>query len=101
MNVRAKFNAVIDAMSPWAAIGFYNALHAPADGSVHYDADVQYDAEYAASVQQMLKADMRVMRSTQRRNVLLAKAEAQLRGSVQVVRNELVRLPDLTPADLD
>ena len=59
MKVRAKFNAVIDAMLPWAAIGFYNALHAPADGSVHYDADVQYDAEYAAGAKQMLKADMR------------------------------------------
>ncbi len=101
MKVRAKFDVVIDAMSPWAAIGFYNALHAPADGSVHYDADVQHDAEYAAGAKQMLKADMRDMRSTHRRNVLLAKAEAQLRGSIQVARNELVRLPDLTPADLD
>ena len=98
MRERARYSVLINSMSSWAVIDFYVKTHAHLAGAGAED--VQWDDEFAATVKQLLKSEMRDVRSP-RRLELIALADSQLRGTLHLARRELNRLPDLAPVDLD
>ena len=101
MQERARYNTIINSMSSWAVIGFYVKVYEAELAAGAGVESVEWDDGYAASVKQLLKSEMRDVRSSSRRLELLAQADSQLRGTLHLARSELNRLHDLAPADLE
>ena len=99
MRDQARYNVIINSMSSWAVIDFYVKTHAHVAGAGAED--VQWDGEFSVTVKQLLKSEMRDGRGALARSGLIALADSQLRGALYLARGELIRLPDLAPADLD
>ena len=101
MQERARYNTIINSMSSCAVIGFYVKVYEAELAAGAGVESVEWDDGYAASVKQLLKSEMRDVRSSSRRLELLAQADSQLRGTIHLARSELNRLHDLAPADLE